>query len=368
MGKLSLKSFYYCRPRILILSTTLSAFSFFNVLYWYQYASPTNIASITFCFASVLCLIGTSILFMLHTMPFLNHSAKKTSALFMLFGSIFLFTACCLELSVDTHWCWGFTFCEIHLFAYHTVPFGASIMLSIDEFFDNMLFYNRRIRVSLHSLLLAVSAALFIPYYVELNRVAADGQIHIQLEFTQFHQLNVDINWAFIAVWALIGATSMLLLLVLGLCHLSIFETQRERPLHSVFDDLDAKRIEWSQSESTALSESQCTEYSTTAHGTLSEHSNVIPLICSLLICGGTAIVIMSYVVQNENAKYNAELKDYVGDVEHSANGLVLLNDDGVDFADPMICHHLLIAAVCWITSIDAMRHSHRSSSIYERL
>ena len=276
----------------------------------------------------------------------------------MLFGSIILFTACCLDLSIDNHWCSAFYFCEIHVFAYHLVPFGISIMLSMDEFFDNILYFNQRLRVSVYSLLLFLSSALFIPYYIELNRVATDHSIDINLHFTQFHQLNVGINYTFITIWALIGGTSLLLFLVIVINQIAIQrEKQREFEINE-FRDFDV-----------VSDQSEYTEYDPISAPNGRRQQRMIPLICSLLMCSGTAILVMSYVVQNANAKYNRNLDGYVGDVvKHSSDGLVMIMDNGIDFADPMICHHFLIAAVCWIAASEAIIQNHNPSNWYQKV
>ena len=250
------------------------------------------------------------------------------------------------------------------------VPFGISIMLSMDEFFDNILYFNQRLRVSVYSLLLFLSSALFIPYYIELNRVATNHSIDINLHFTQFHQLNVGINYTFITIWALIGGTSLLLFMVIVINQIAIQrEKQREFGMNEFgmneFRDFELNQME----QSRASDQSEYTEYDPISTSNGRRQQSTIPLICSLLMCSGTAILVMSYVVQNANAKYNRNLDGYVGDVvKHSSDGLVMIMDNGIDFADPMICHHFLIAAVCWIAAIEAIIQNHNPSNRYQKV
>merc|ERR1719242_2174157 len=119
---------------------------------------------------------------------------------------------------------------------------------------------------------------------------------------------------------------------------MTLCQIRKESEFHHDFNDFN----HFNQSE-TEWTEEEIDPSSNPSH-------RLIPILCVLLMIAGTAIVVLSYVVQNANAKYNHSLDHYVGDVvKHSHDGLVVINDDGIDFADPMICHHFLIAAVCWI-------------------
>jgi len=312
----------YCRPRVLILSTLLSVFAYFNFLYWLQYVSSfSNISAILFCIGSILSLIGNSMLFTLHSIPFLNLKAKQTGALFILFGAIIWFIASCFELSIDNHHCGNYYFCEIHVFAYILLPFGTTIMLCMDELFDHYFYFNQRVRVCTYSLLLLLSAALFIPYYLELDTLLHRNTTSTSTESAAFHayqsqleeasniklfSVKVYVETVFVVIWSAIALAAALMILCIGVCR-----------LHQ-----QAK-----------------------GHGL----KNVVSWISSILLFAGSGILVISYLVQNDDDHRKR------GNFIHAA-----INRDKLDIDDPVICYHFLVCAECWILAVDALSRSNR--------
>ena len=305
---MSIKALYYCRPRILILSILLSVFSFFNFLYWQQYVnSLTNISSLTFCLGSILSVLGTSGLFMLHSIPYINENGKRMCAIFILFGAILWFIASCFELSIDNKYCDILYFCNIHQFAYILLPFGISIMIAMDEFFHSLFYFNQRLRVTSYSLLLLLSAALFIPYYVELKQFTRHH--HKLWNDSHVEHMNIDIEMAFIVVWSGIALSGLLMILCIGVCQL---------------------------------------------HKADNSKRNMVSWISSILLCAGSAILIISYIVQQRNM--NAAI----------VNATVY--EEKFDVDDPIICYHFLVCAICWILAIDGITNNHNKFSRYQKI
>ena len=161
----------------------------------------------------------------------------------------------------------------------------------MDEFFDNMFYYNQRLRVTSYSLILLLSAGLFIPYYLELDKFNNEN-IKInnaELEDSRkikIMSIDIYIESAFVVIWFGIAVSSLLMIICIGACK-----------MHK------------------------------------GQNKNMISWISSILLITGSALLVNSYIVQNANKA----------------------NDKHFDIDDPLICYHFLVCAECWIVAVDGI-------------
>ena len=174
-------------------------------------------------------------------------------------------------------------------------------MLAMDEFFDNFFYYNQRLRITTYSLILLISSALFVPYYIELDKF---NQLHHQNSYQKQQledsekikvmDIDIYIESAFVIIWIGIGVSSLLMLLIFAIC--------KEKSI---------------------------------------KNKNIISWISSILLCAGSAILVVSYIVQNANNQRSI--------IKAS------INNEKFDIDDPIICYHFLVCAISWILAIDGI-------------